>query len=294
MPDRLPLRHLLLALAVTAVWGTNFVIIKYALHSLPPLLFAALRFTLVAFPALFFIKRPPVAWRLLAAYGLLIGAGQFGLLFMAIKSQIAPGLASLIVQTQVFFTIGLAIYFNNEQVGLRQLLAVLLAAAGLGVVALHTDGTTTPLGIVMILGAALSWAGGNFVARISGKIDMLGYVIWSSLFAIVPLFALSLLFEGGSAMRSGFMGMSAGTWAALSWQAVGNSLFGYAAWGWLLARYPASAVAPLAFMVPVFGMGSAVLFLHEPMPGWKMLAALLVLTGLAINTFAGRRAPAAA
>ena len=94
----LPVRHLLLGLAVVAVWGTNFVVIKLALGTLPPLLLAWLRFAFALLPAALFIRRPAVPWRLLAAYGVLIGAGQFGLLYVAVGGHISPGLASLVVQ----------------------------------------------------------------------------------------------------------------------------------------------------------------------------------------------------
>ena len=116
MPTALPLRHLLLALAVVAVWGTNFVVIKVALAHFPPLLLAALRFTLALLPAVFFLPRPAVSWRNLAAYGVLIGVGQFGVLFVAMQAQISPGLASLVVQMQVFFTIALAMRITKERV----------------------------------------------------------------------------------------------------------------------------------------------------------------------------------
>ena len=89
---RLPLSHALLALAVVAVWGTNFVVIKFALVSLPPLLLGALRFALALFPALLFIPRPAVPWRKLAAYGVLIGAGQFGLLYLAMDGLISQSI----------------------------------------------------------------------------------------------------------------------------------------------------------------------------------------------------------
>jgi O-acetylserine/cysteine efflux transporter len=107
----LPLRHALLAVAVVAVWGSNFVVMKLALGTLPPFLFGALRFAFALLPAVFFVRRPAVGWRALAAYGVLIGAGQFGLLYLAIggRGWIAPGLASLVIQMQVFFTVGLAI-----------------------------------------------------------------------------------------------------------------------------------------------------------------------------------------
>lgn len=279
----LPPRHLLLALAVVFIWGTNFVVIKFALAKLPPLLFAVLRFALAFLPAALFIRRPAVPWRHLAAYGVLIGAGQFGLLYIAIGGHIAPGLASLVVQTQVFFTIGLAIGFAGERVQRHQWAALALAVAGIGVIAAHTDATSTPLGLALVLLAALSWAAGNLVAKRSGRVDMLGYVVWSSVFALPPLLLASLLFEGPAAIVHGLSHADAGTWAAVLWQTAGNTLFGYACWGWLLARHEASHVVPLALLVPVFGMGAAALALGEPLPAWKLVAAALVMAGLALN-----------
>ena len=282
----LPLRHLLLGLAVVAVWGTNFVVIKYALAHLPPLALAALRFALAAFPALLFIGRPAASWRNVAAYGLLIGVAQFGLMFIAMTRFVSPGLASLVVQVQVFFTIGLAMLLAGERVRVFQVLTMALSVAGMVLIGWHavTEGASvTPLGLVLMLLAALAWACGNIVSRAAGRVDALGYMVWSSLFAVPPLVALSLLLEGWPAIHAGLLSATWGTWVAVLWQSVGNTLFGYGAWAWLLARYPAASVTPLALLVPVFGMGASALWLREPMPGWKIGAALLVLGGLALN-----------
>ena len=89
--------------------------------------------------------------------------------------------------------------------------------------------------------------------------------------------------EGWDAMKIGVLHSTLGTWAAVAWQAWANTLFGYAAWGWLLARHPAATIAPLSLLVPVFGIGASVLYLGEPLPAWKLLAAALVMTGLALN-----------
>ncbi|KQP60565.1 EamA family transporter [Methylobacterium sp. Leaf112] len=279
----LPPRDLLLALAVVAVWGTNFVVIRIGLDHLPPLLFAGLRFVLAALPGVFLVARPAASWKNLAAYGLLIGAGQFGLLFIALRSEIAPGLASLVVQVQVFFTIGLSIWLTGERVRGYQWAALALAVAGIGVIAGHTDATTTPLGLGLVILAGLSWAGGNMVARASGVRNMLPYVIWGGLFSAPPLLALSLVLEGWDAIRDGLVRADAATWAAVLWQSVGNALFGYAVWGWLLARHPAALITPMALLVPIFGMGASALWLGEPLPAWKIGAAALVMTGLAIG-----------
>ncbi len=283
MNPPLPLRHFLLALAVVAVWGTNFVVIKLALGQLPPLLFGALRFAFALLPAVFFLRRPAVSWANLAGYGALIGAGQFGLLYLAMQHDISPGLASLVIQVQVFFTIGLSMAMTGEKLRPFQWLALLLATGGIVLIATHTDGTTTVKGLAMVLVAALSWAGGNTLSRRAGQVNMLAYVVWSSLFALPPLLALSLLVEGWPAIESGLRAATPATWAAVLWQSVGNALFGYAVWGWLLARHPAATITPMALLVPVFGMSASALLLAEPLPVWKLQAAGLVMAGLALN-----------
>jgi O-acetylserine/cysteine efflux transporter len=244
---------------------------------------AALRFGLVLLPGLFFCARPAVPLGNLALYGFLIGFGQFGLLYVAMNGHISPGLASLVIQLQVFFTIALAMRISGERVRRYQWLALLLAAGGIGVIVLHTDGSTTPLGLFLVLLAALAWAGGNIAAKQGAPANMLAYVVWSSAFAVPPLIALSLAVEGWDAISTALRTADTAAWAAVAWQAWGNSLFGYAAWGWLLARHPAATITPMAMLVPVFGMGAAALWLDESLPGWKLTAAALVLAGLAIN-----------
>jgi len=280
----LPPLHALLALAVVAVWGTNFAVIKSALSHLPPFTFATLRFVFAFLPAAFFLKRPQVPWRNLAAYGILIGVGQFGVLYFAIDGQISPGLASLVVQSQVFFTIGLAIWLKGERLSLRQGLALVLAAAGLAVILSHVDAVTTSVGLGLVLVAALSWALGNMVQRATPEAPSLAFVVWASLFSIPPLLVLALVFEGAPVMVSAVATMTPVVWAELLYQSVGNTLFGYAAWGWLLARHPAAVVSPWALLVPVFGLTASALALGEPLPPWKLAAAALVIGGLALNT----------
>jgi len=288
----MPPLHALLALVVVTVWGTNFVIMKFALGDLPPLTLAALRFTVACLPAVFFFKRP-APWGDLAAYGLLIGVGQFGAIYYAMNGHISPGLASLVIQVQAFFTIGLAVALTGERLRPQQIAALVLAAGGLVWLMIHTNAEMTPLGLGLVLLAALGWAGGNIVTRRAGQVNMVAYVVWSSLFAAPALFVLALAVEGAPAMVAGIRGADAATWAAVLWQAVGNSLFGYAAWAWLLARHPAATVSPLALLVPVFGMGASAIVLHEPLSSWKLTAAVLVIGGLALNAIQLRRAASA-
>ncbi len=291
----MPLSHLLLALAIVFVWGTNFVVIKLGLADLPPFLFAALRFLFSAFPFVLLIRRPAVGWSRLAAFGVLLGAGQFGLLFHAMRADISPGLASLVVQSQVFFTIGLSVVINRERVRPVQWLALALAVAGIVLIAAKQDAAATFVGLGTVLCAAFCWACANLVAKSAGRVDMLGFMVWTSVFAVPPLLVLSLVFEGPQLMWHSLTHAGAAAWAAVAWQAVGNTLFGYGAWNWLLSRHPAATVTPSALLVPVFGMAASAWWLGESLPDWKLAAAALVIAGLTLNVLASRmRAPVAA
>jgi O-acetylserine/cysteine efflux transporter len=287
--SQLSFRDLVLALLVILVWGVNFAVIRIGLNSLPPLLFAALRFTFVLLPMVFFLPRPKVGWGNLALYGVAIGLGQFGLLFIAMDGLISPGLASLVIQMQVFFTIALSMMRTNERLKSYQVAAFALAIAGMGVIVAHNGKGATILGLILTLGAAASWALANQASKEAGKVSALGYVVWSSMFSVPPLYLLSLWREGWPAMVTGVSHAGWSTWAVILYQSGGNTMFGYGVWAWLHARYPAATVAPLALLVPVVGFAASALILGEPLQSWKIGAGLLVLAGLALNMLWGRR-----
>ncbi len=293
----LSLRDALLALAVVFVWGTNFVVIRLGLDVLPPLFFATLRFTFVLVPLVFILPRPAASWGNLAFYGLSIGLMQFGLLFIAMHGYISPGLASLVVQLQVFFTIALSMWRTGERLQPHHIAALALALLGMGVIAEHNGQGTTLAGLVLVLGAALGWALGNQAGREATaaarknnqKINMLAYVVWSAMFAAPPLLLLSLLLEGPAAILAGLRHAGPLTWVAVVWQSVGNTMFGYGVWAILLARYPAATIAPLSLLVPIFGFAASALILGEPLPVWKIAATALIMGGLAVNLLWVRR-----
>lgn len=208
------------------------------------------------------------------------------------RGHITPGLASLVVQTQVFFTLALAAMISGERPSAHQMVALGVTLIGIAIIVEHTDGSTTMLGLALVLGAAAAWAASNIVVRATPAVNMLAYMVWANLFSAPPLLLLSVLFEGWPAIRTGLVEADAGTWAAVAWQAVGNTLFGYAAWGWLLARYPVATVAPMALLVPVSGMGASALILGEPLADWKLIAAAFVMAGLALNVLWPRVATA--
>jgi len=289
----MPLSHTCLAVFIVAIWGTNFVVIHVGLSQFPPFTFAALRFVLVSLPLLAFIPRPAVPRRTIVAYGLLIGVGQHGLTLYAMHGHITAGLASLLIQGQAIFTIILAFLISGERPRVGNLVALGLCIAGVGLIGSHIGGDADMLGLSLLLAAALSWAAGNLVAKQAGAVDMVGLVVWSSLAAVPPLVGAALAFEGPAIIGQRLVHANGYGWAALAWQALGNSIFGYAAWNWLLTRHRAADVAPMGLLVPVFGMSATALLLGEAMPPWKLAAAGLVLAGLGVNIWASRRGIAA-
>ena len=286
----MPPAHVALAVLVVGIWGTNFVVIHAGLAAFGPFTFAALRSILASLPLILFIRRPKIAAGALVAYGLAISVGQTGLMLYALAGHISPGLASLLIQTQAFFTVALAVVLSGERVRAGNIAALGLCTAGIVLIAVNMGGDVSPAGILLVVAAAFSWGIGNIVAKRAGAIDMLALVAWSNLVAVPPLLAAALLLDGPDAIQSGIAEASAAAWGTVLWQAIGNALFGYAAWNWLLARHPAADVAPMGLLVPIFGMSAAAWVIAEPMPPWKLAAAALVLAGLAVNLATGRRA----
>ena len=282
-------KHQLLALIVTIIWGTNFVFIKYGLNELPPFLFATIRFFLVVFPLIFFFPKPKASWGLIAAYGLFIGFGQFGILFYAMQNDISPGIASLVLQTQVFFSVIFAIFFFKELITPIQWLALIISFSGIALIASKTGGQTTFFGLALALLAAMSWAMGNMVVKKADKVDIIAFLAYSSLFAVPVLAVMSLYFEGWDLIKTSIQSASMTSVYVVLWQTIGNTLIGYGLWNFLLSRYSAATVTPWALLIPISGMTASSLLLDEPMPMWKLLAAALVLAGLVINIISTKK-----
>jgi len=288
MSAALPIRHLLLALVVVSIWGTNFVAIKIALRELPPLLLCAVRFVFVAFPVIFFLPRPAITLRQLIVYGLTMFALHFGFLFLGMKLGISAGLASLVLQFQVFVTLALAAFVLKERILTVQIAGALVAGAGFVLVAVHSGGDITIAGLVCVLLGATSWGYANYTSKRLGRVNPLALVVWASLVVPLPLGLASLVFEGPAQIAHSLTHLSLPTILSVAFIVYASTLVAYSLWSWLLARHPASTVSPFALLVPVFGLLSSALILGEPLPAWKLEAAALVITGLALNVFGPR------
>lgn len=281
----------LLALLVVVVWGLNFVVIKVGLHNMPPLMLAGLRFLLVAFPALFFVARPKIPFRLLLGYGLTISFGQFAFLFCAINFGMPAGLASLVLQAQAFFTIILGALVFGERLQGKQLAGIALAVVGVLVLAeASLNGQHVALlGFLLTLAAAFCWASGNIfnkkIMQLETRPAVMSLVVWSALIPIVPFMVASYLLDGPTVMLHSLVTLDLTTILSLIYLAFVATIVGYGIWGALLGRYETWRVAPLSLLVPVVGIASAALLLDEKLGALQLVGALLVMAGLYINVF---------
>jgi O-acetylserine/cysteine efflux transporter len=269
-------RDTCLAILVAALWGFNFVVIDWGMGSVPPLLFAAIRFTVVAVPACLFIKRPPVPWQTIAGVGGFMSLGQFGLLYLSMHLGMPPGLAALVLQAQVVFTIVIAAVALRERPSRAQVAGVALGVAGLLVVAVGKGGHVPAIALVLCLLAGLSWGAGNVVSRAAKAPGGLALTVWSATIVPVPLLSLSLLVDGPRAVATGLAHIGWDGIASTAYTAGLCSLVGYAIFNRLLSGYPSAHVVPWVLLAPVVAMGSSWALLGE-VPGPAELAGALVL-----------------
>lgn len=290
------LRHTLLALLVVVIWGANFVIIDAGQEDVPPLVFLALRFIAVTIPAVFFIKPPGIGWRTVLLIGGFLSLGQFVLLYIALALGMPPGLASLLLQTQVIFSIVISALFLGERPSRRQVIGVSIGMLGLLLVAVSHSQVAPWLPLVVTLGAALSWAIGNVLARRAKAASGLSLVVWSGLVVPIPSLALAMIVDSPAVVWESLVGLSPVAILSTLYTAIAASLIGYGIWNTLLAKYPTSSVVPFTLLVPVVGILAAWLVQGELPTLMELIGGVIMLGGLAAAVVQnwGRRRTAAA
>ena len=209
------------------------------------------------------------------------------------KLGMPAGMASVVLQTQAFITMLLAALLMGEQPQRWQWLGLGIAIGGLGLIgAAHGDGAAgmTLLGFVFTVGAAAMWAASNLLTRVAarqGPYEPVSFIVWTSVFPVLPLALLALWVDGAESVQHQLQGIGWRELGAVAYLAVLSTLLGYGLWTRLLQRYAASTVAPLSLLVPVIGLLSAMLLLGERPTVVQWLGTAAVLLGMAINQFGG-------
>jgi O-acetylserine/cysteine efflux transporter len=283
------------ALAVVVIWGLNFVVMKVGLPGLGPMLLGALRFAAASLPFLFWVRRPSVPWHFVVLYGLVQGVGQFGLLFTGIALGMTAGMASVVMQAQAFFTLLLAAPFLGERARAHQWLGLVLAAAGLALLAAahgSLPGQMTLIGFFFTLGAALMWAASNLVVRFMGRTstgyDPFAFIVWSSLVPVLPFLGLACALDGVQATLQSLLHLTLRQCLAVAFLALLATLLAYTLWTGLLKRFAAGRVAPFSLLVPVVGLLAAYVAFGEQLSLLQVMGTVVVLLGLVVNQMGGR------
>ncbi|OSI11333.1 EamA family transporter [Neisseria canis] len=283
------LKDYLLILLVIGIWGVNFLFMKFALNEIPPMVLGMLRFFCVVFPAVFLLKRPPVPWHLLAAYGLTISFGQFGLMFTALDWGLPTGLAALMLQVQVFFTVLIAGIVLREPVLAHHLLGMFTAAVGLVFIGIgHYQGQLPITAMLPVFGAAASWACGNIIVKRIGSVNALSLVVWGGIPAFCAFTLASLLLYGTDGLAQHVSNLTWKGIVGILFLAYVASLVGYTGWGALLAKHPAGRVTPFALLVPVIALLAGYLVLNERLAAWHWLGIVVVMGGLTLHIFGSK------
>jgi drug/metabolite transporter (DMT)-like permease len=291
--EPMSLRDSLLAAMVATIWGFNFVVIDWGMDGVPPLLFLAVRFTVVLLPAIFLIPRPAASWRTVAAVGAFMSLGQFGFLYVSMDAGLTPGLAALVLQAQVIFTILIAAGVLRERPTRAQVVGVAVGSLGLVVVGLGRGGDVTAMALGLCLLGALSWGVGNVVSRSAGVAGGLSLTVWSALVVPVPALLLSLSVDGPDGVAAGF--------EAFGWQAALSTLYtaglaslvGYAIFNSLLGRNESAYVVPWVLLAPVVAMASAWLLLDQRPGLGETAGGTLLVIGVLVAMRSRRRTVAA-
>lgn len=283
------LKDYLLILLVIGIWGVNFLFMKFALNEIPPMVLGMLRFFCVVFPAVFLLKRPPVPWHLLAAYGLTISFGQFALMFTALDWGLPTGLAALMLQVQVFFTVLIAGIVLREPVLAHHLLGMFTAAVGLVFIGIgHYQGRLPITAMLPVFGAAASWACGNIIVKRIGSVNALSLVVWGGIPAFCAFTLASLMLYGADGLAQHVSNLTWKGIVGILFLAYVASLVGYTGWGALLAKHPAGRVTPFALLVPVIALLAGYLVLNERLAAWHWLGIVVVMAGLTLHIFGGK------
>ena len=276
-------KHLFLAVLVTAVWGLNFPVTKLGLAAIDPLLLTGLRFTLAALPWVFFVKRPPIAIKWLAAYGLIFGVAMWALINLGIEWGVPPGTAALLIQFSAFFTMGWGVLLFREQLSYAQMLGMGLAVLGLISIILASPGQGTTLGYALLLVSALSWSVGNVIIKQSKVREMFAFVVWASVFPPLPLLLLTWLAHGSAPFTALVTHFEWVALFSLLFQVYAATHFCYWGWNLLLREYPVSRVAPLSLLIPVFGVAGSMLILGHRVGASEGVSIALILSALVVG-----------
>ncbi|SEJ56115.1 Uncharacterized membrane protein [Sphingomonas sp. OV641] len=281
------LRDFLLLVLICLVWGYSNVLSKIVVGnwSIPPLFFAAVRFAVVIAATIpWLLPMPRPRWRIIVI-GLLMGAGNFALLFIGLQSA-SPSAAAVVIQIGVPFTTLLSIVMLGERIHWRRGLGIALTLAGVLLVVWNPDGVALSAGLWFVVGAAFTGSLGAVLMKQVEDVAPLRFQAWVGLVSFLPLALASAVFEQGqwtSAWAIGWPFVGAVLFAALVVSVVGHTSY----YG-LIRRYEANLLAPLTLMTPLFTIAFGVVLTGDRLDLRMAAGAMLALAGVLVVALRSR------
>ena len=237
---------------------------------------------------MFFIKKPAVQFKYIISYGLFFGVGLWGILYLGMYFGISAGMASIVLQLGVFFTVILSYFILKEKINIYNKIGFVCALFGIFVVFLVSDGTVTLIGVLLVILSAISWALLNIIIKKAQTKEVFAFLIWSTLFPPIPLFLLAYFTQGEIIFINFIQDIDTKAIISIVFQVYPTTIFGYWVWNSLLSKYPVSLVSPLSLLIPIFGLFGSFVFFNEEVGIYKILACSIIILGLGINTFGNK------
>jgi O-acetylserine/cysteine efflux transporter len=277
-------KDILLCVLITAIWGSNFTVIKIGLNEMDPFVLTTLRFFLCAFPFVFFIKKPD-NYLIVILYGIIFGVGLWGMVNLGIHTGINPGMSSILLQFSAFFSVFGGVIFFKEKLSLTQLIGFCISLIGLIFILFNSQGRLEILGGSLVLFAAFSWSVCNILIKKYKVTNILSFIIHSSLYASISLFLLTIFLNGYDVFNLFIDNLNYNSVFSITFQAYITTLFGYWVWNKLILKYDLSKIAPFSLLVPIFGVLTAIVVLGEKVDNMRIVGITILFFGLMIFVF---------
>ena len=282
--------HIAIAVGTALLWGFGFVTSKYGADHMPPLFFLALRFTLMALMLLWFVRPPSGRWLAVGLFALTMGAGHFGLFYVALNIGVEASTAAIIWLTQVPLSALMAALILRERPGWLAVVGIAIAFGGAVVLVGEPRHTGNALGIGLMFGSSIAWAIANVQVKRLTDISPLALNGWMSAISALLLFPLSFALEEGQVAS-----LLQPDWrlhGSLIYQVVGSTLLAYWAWYYLLARNKVATVAGFMLLVPVVGVILGVFMLGDPITWQTLVGGVIIVSGVALIVLKRSEEPA--
>jgi len=276
-----------MALSIVVLWGLNFVALKIAVLSLPPIFLAGLRFFLISIPWIFFVEKPKVSKRQFFTLPITLGVLQYSLLYYGMSTGLSAGLSAVILQTQSFFTVIMSSILMKEKLRLNETFGLLIGMLGVIILLINNDGDFKIEAVLIILAAAISWGIANIQLKNLGNVNMVSFLIWISPIAAILLFIISFILEYDSVLKIDFSNLEIKIFLSIFYTAYLSTVIGFTMWQYLLNKYKSVQITPYGLLIPVTGSIFGYIILSEVLEIYQIISGIIIIIGLMVISIRG-------